>query len=265
MSIAPRLRSVHRRRVPRPGPAGFKTMSPATKEVLAKVTEAGPRDVDRAVGAARTAYEEPGAPRPAGTGQVPVPIARIIRNEPGNSPCSRHWTTASRSGNRATWTSRWSPRTSSTTRAGRTSWSTPATARRRALGVAGQVIPWNFPLLMAAWKLAPALAAGNTCVLKPAETTPLTALLLAEVLRPGGKARNGEHPDRRRRHRVGPGNAPGGGQDRVPDLNHAGRQGDPRAVAGTGKRLTLELGRKAQSPRNAEEAARLEQEHDASR
>src|SRR5581483_2335172 len=50
------------------------------------------------------------------------------------------------------------------------------------LGVAGQVIPWNFPLLMAAWKLAPALAAGNTCVLKPAETTPLTALLLAKII-----------------------------------------------------------------------------------
>src|SRR5207249_849756 len=51
------------------------------------------------------------------------------------------------------------------------------------LGVAGQVIPWNFPLLMAAWKLAPALATGNTCVLKPAETTPLTALKLAEIIR----------------------------------------------------------------------------------
>ncbi|MBU6496445.1 MAG: aldehyde dehydrogenase family protein [Acidobacteria bacterium] len=53
----------------------------------------------------------------------------------------------------------------------------------RPLGVAGQVIPWNFPLLMAAWKLAPALAAGNTCVLKPAETTPLSALVLADILR----------------------------------------------------------------------------------
>src|SRR5207249_4581902 len=56
------------------------------------------------------------------------------------------------------------------------------TATPRPVGVAGQVIPWNFPLLMAAWKLAPALAAGNTSVLKPAETTPLTALLLAEVI-----------------------------------------------------------------------------------
>src|SRR5207245_2253780 len=53
--------------------------------------------------------------------------------------------------------------------------------RPRPLGVAGQVIPWNFPLLMLAWKIAPALAAGNTVVLKPAETTPLTALLFAEI------------------------------------------------------------------------------------
>jgi aldehyde dehydrogenase (NAD+) len=52
----------------------------------------------------------------------------------------------------------------------------------RSLGVAGQIIPWNFPLLMAAWKLAPALAAGNTCVRKPAETTSITALHLAEIL-----------------------------------------------------------------------------------
>ncbi len=56
----------------------------------------------------------------------------------------------------------------------------------RPVGVAGQIIPWNFPLLMAAWKLAPALAAGNTCVLKPAETTPLTALILAEILQQAG-------------------------------------------------------------------------------
>jgi acyl-CoA reductase-like NAD-dependent aldehyde dehydrogenase len=52
---------------------------------------------------------------------------------------------------------------------------------RQPIGVCAQIIPWNFPLLMAAWKLAPALACGNTCVLKPAETTPLTALRLAEI------------------------------------------------------------------------------------
>lgn len=55
-----------------------------------------------------------------------------------------------------------------------------------ALGVAGQIIPWNFPLLMAAWKIAPALAAGNTVVLKPAETTSLTALKLAEIIKASG-------------------------------------------------------------------------------
>src|ERR1019366_9425816 len=59
-------------------------------------------------------------------------------------------------------------------------------ANPQPVGVAGQIIPWNFPLLMAAWKLAPALAAGNTCVLKPAETTPLSALILAEILQQAG-------------------------------------------------------------------------------
>src|SRR5215472_14960339 len=82
------------------------------------------------------------------------PSARV------SSRCSRLWTTASRSASRGMWISRWSP---------------------RPLGVVGQVIPWNFPLLMLAWKIAPALACGNTVVLKPAETTPLTALLFAEI------------------------------------------------------------------------------------
>ena len=67
--------------------------------------------------------------------------------------------------------------------------------RPRPLGVAGQIIPWNFPLLMLAWKIAPALAAGNTVVLKPAETTPLTALLFCDVVR------QAELPAGRRQHR----------------------------------------------------------------
>ena len=99
----------------------------------------------------------------------------------------------------------WSPRTSSTTPAGPTS-STYAGlgTNPQPLGVAGQVIPWNFPLLMLAWKIAPALATGNTVVLKPAETTPLTALLFAEIcqqadLPPGRR----QHRHRRRRDRPG--------------------------------------------------------------
>jgi aldehyde dehydrogenase (NAD+) len=115
----------------------------------------------------------------------------------------------------------------------------------RPLGVAGQIIPWNFPLLMAAWKIAPALACGNTVVLKPAETTPLTALLLCEVfqqadLPPGvvnivtGDGQTGaylvQHPD----------------VDKIAftGSTEVGKQ-IQKAVAGTRKRLTLELGGKA--------------------
>jgi len=115
----------------------------------------------------------------------------------------------------------------------------------RPLGVAGQVIPWNFPLLMLAWKIAPALACGNTVVLKPAETTPLTALLFAEIcaqadLPPGvvnivtGAGETGaalvNHPD----------------VDKVAftGSTEVGRQ-IARSVAGTGKKVTLELGGKA--------------------
>ncbi len=115
----------------------------------------------------------------------------------------------------------------------------------RPLGVAGQVIPWNFPILMAAWKLAPALATGNTAILKPAETTPLTALLLAEVIQeaglpPGvvniltGAGRTGaavvEHP--------------GVAKVAFTGSTEVGKS-IRRALAGTGKRLTLELGGKA--------------------
>jgi aldehyde dehydrogenase (NAD+) len=115
----------------------------------------------------------------------------------------------------------------------------------RPLGVAGQVIPWNFPLLMAAWKLAPALATGNTCVLKPAETTPLTALLLAEVIAEAGL------PPGTVNIITGDGST-GAGLVGHPGINKVAFTGSTEvgkqiqaAVAGTGKRLTLELGGKA--------------------
>jgi aldehyde dehydrogenase (NAD+) len=115
----------------------------------------------------------------------------------------------------------------------------------RPLGVAGQVIPWNFPLLMAAWKLAPALAAGNTCVLKPAETTPLTALLLAEVIQEAGL------PPGTVNILTGDG-ATGQALVGHPGVNKIAFTGSTevgkeiqRAIAGTGKQLTLELGGKA--------------------
>ena len=125
------------------------------------------------------------------------------------------------------------------------------------VGVCGQIIPWNFPLMMAAWKLAPALACGNTCVLKPAETTPLTALRLAEICRevglpPGvvnivtGDGRTGaaivNHPDIDKIAFTG--------------STEVGKK-IAAAVAGTGKRLTLELGGK--SPNIIFEDASLDQ------
>jgi aldehyde dehydrogenase (NAD+) len=114
----------------------------------------------------------------------------------------------------------------------------------RPLGVAGQIIPWNFPLLMAAWKLAPALATGNTSVLKPAETTPLTALLLAEVLQEAGLPPGVVN--------VVTGAGPTGAALVDAPVDKIAFTGSTevgkairRATAGSGKRLTLELGGKA--------------------
>jgi aldehyde dehydrogenase (NAD+) len=112
------------------------------------------------------------------------------------------------------------------------------------VGVVGQIIPWNFPLLMLAWKIAPALAAGNTVVLKPAEFTPLTALLFAEICEAGlpkgvvnivtGDGETG------RGHRQ----AFGRRQDRLHRLDR-GRQDHPQGDGRQGKKLTLELGGKS--------------------
>jgi aldehyde dehydrogenase (NAD+) len=117
-------------------------------------------------------------------------------------------------------------------------------ANPRALGVAGQVIPWNFPLLMLAWKIAPALAAGNTVVLKPAETTPLTALLFAEILQqadlPPGVVN------------IVTGAGATGAALVSADVDKVAFTGSTavgraiaKQVAGTGKKVTLELGGKA--------------------
>ncbi|HMZ35774.1 MAG TPA: aldehyde dehydrogenase family protein, partial [Leptospiraceae bacterium] len=113
------------------------------------------------------------------------------------------------------------------------------------LGVAGQIIPWNFPLLMAAWKIAPALACGNTVVLKPAETTPLTALKLAEIIQDSGL------PDGVVNIITGAGKT-GAAIVNHPHVNKVAFTGSTdvgriiqKAVAGTAKRVTLELGGKA--------------------
>src|SRR6185369_15876963 len=111
-------------------------------------------------------------------------------------------------------------------------------------GVAGQIIPWNFPMLMAAWKLAPALATGNTLVLKPAETTPLTALLLAQVIQ------EAELPPGVVNVVTGAGETGsalvGAPVDKIAftGSTEVGKR-IQRSIAGSGKRLTLELGGKA--------------------
>ena len=111
------------------------------------------------------------------------------RSGAASSRSSNRWTRASRSRRAATSTSRSRRPTSGTTRAGPTSSTTRSRAARpRPLGVAAQIIPWNFPLLMLAWKIAPALAAGNTVVLKPASTTPAVRAAVRRGLPAGGPA-----------------------------------------------------------------------------
>ena len=162
----------------------FATINPATETVLARVALASASDVDVAVKAARRAYETTwsklsGAQR----AKYLYRIARLIQER------SRELAVAETLDNGKP--IRESRDVDVPLAAAHffyyAGWADKLEfagygAKPTALGVAGQIIPWNFPLLMAAWKLAPALAAGNTCVLKPAETTPLTALLLAEIL-----------------------------------------------------------------------------------
>jgi aldehyde dehydrogenase (NAD+) len=169
--------------VPGKGDGVFKTISPATEEVLAEVTEASAADVDRAVSAARRAYERtwsvmPGRER----AKYLFRIARIIQErarelavleslDNGKPIRESRDVDIPLAAAHFFYHAGWADKLE---HAG-------FGPDPRPLGVAGQVIPWNFPLLMLAWKIAPALACGNTVVLKPAETTPLTALLFAEI------------------------------------------------------------------------------------
>jgi aldehyde dehydrogenase (NAD+) len=169
--------------VPGKGDGVFKTISPATEEVLAEVTEASAADVDRAVSAARRAYEEtwsvmPGRER----AKYLFRIARIIQErarelavleslDNGKPIRESRDVDIPLAAAHFFYYAGWADKLE---HAG-------FGPDPRPVGVAGQVIPWNFPLLMLAWKIAPALACGNTVVLKPAETTPLTALLFAEI------------------------------------------------------------------------------------
>ena len=225
----------------------FKSVNPATEEVLTEVVAAGPQDVDRAVAAARRAYDDvwsqlPGRER----AKYLFRIARLVQERSrelavlesiDNGKPIRE----SRDVDLPLVAAHFFYYAGWADKLGYAGFGVDP----KPLGVAGQVIPWNFPLLMLAWKIAPALATGNTVVLKPAETTPLTALAFAEIcqqadLPPGvvniitGAGDTGralvEHA----------------GVDKVAftGSTEVGRA-IAKSVAGTRKKLTLELGGKA--------------------
>jgi aldehyde dehydrogenase (NAD+) len=225
----------------------FTTVNPATEEALANVAEAGSQDVGRAVSAARGAFEQTWGPMPGrDRAKYLYRIARAIQErarefavleslDNGKPIKESRDVDVPLAAAHFFYHAGWADKLE---HAG-------FGPRPRPLGVAGQVIPWNFPLLMAAWKLAPALAAGNTCVLKPAETTPLTALLLAEVIQQAGlppgtvNVLTGDGA-------VGQALVSHPGVDKIAftGSTEVGKE-IQRAIAGTGKRLTLELGGKA--------------------
>ena len=164
--------------------ATFETINPATDEPLAQVAAGTPADVDRAVAAARAAYEKYWRPlSPARRAAYIYRIARAISERSrelavletldNGKPIkeSRDFDVPQASAHFFYYAG-WADKLAYAGRGG---------GVPHARGVVGSIVPWNFPLLMAAWKIAPALAAGNTIVLKPAETTPLSALRLAEI------------------------------------------------------------------------------------
>jgi aldehyde dehydrogenase (NAD+) len=227
------------------GPS-FKTINPATEEVLSEIASATTADVDRAVKAARRAFTKWSALKGSERGKYLFRIARIIQERAreiavlesidNGKPIKESRdvdipTAAAHFFYYAGWADKLS-------HAG-------FGANPRPLGVAGQIIPWNFPFLMLAWKIAPALATGNTVVLKPAETTPLTALLFAEI------CQQADLPPGVVNIITGAGET-GAALVSHPDVNKVAFTGSTevgrsiaRSVAGSDKSVTLELGGKA--------------------
>ncbi|MEO6404492.1 MAG: aldehyde dehydrogenase family protein [Ferruginibacter sp.] len=224
----------------------FATINPATEEKLSEVAEANAADVDRAVKAARNAFGSWSKLPAKERGKYIYRIARMVQERArelavvetldGGKPIreSRDFDIPIVA-NHFFYYAGW---------ADKLEYAFP-NRNAQPLGVAGQIIPWNFPLLMAAWKIAPALATGNTVVLKPAETTSLTALLLAEIIQ------EADLPPGVVNIITGAG-ATGAAIVNHPDINKIAFTGSTdvgkiiqRAIAGTDKKATLELGGKA--------------------
>src|SRR5437879_13201409 len=228
------------------GQKRFPRINPASEEKLSEVVEADEVDVDRAVKAASKAFDSWSRIGPSRRARYLFRIARLIQERArelavvetmdGGKPIKESRDvdiplSAAHFFYYAGW-------------ADKLEWAFP-NRKTRPLGVAGQVIPWNFPLLMLARKIAPALAAGNTVVLKPAETTPLSAMVFAEI------CMQAELPPGVVNIVTGAGK-PGSLVVTHPDVQKVALTGSTevgksiqRAIAGSGKRLTLELGGKA--------------------
>ena len=225
----------------------FSSINPATEEKLSMIAEANDKDVNDAVSAARKAYNGVWSKMTAKErGKYIYRIARLIQEKSrelaviesldGGKPIRESRDvdvpiTAAHFFYYAGWTDK-------------LKYAFP-NRNPRSVGVAGQVIPWNFPLMMAAWKIAPALATGNTVVLKPAETTSLTAIKLAEIIQeadlPAGVV-----------NIITGAGATGAGIVNHPDIDKIAFTGSTgvgkiimKAIAGTNKKSTMELGGKA--------------------
>ncbi len=224
----------------------LKTINPATEEVLSAIPVADEADVDRAVGAARKAFGTWSSLAPSDRAKFVFRIARVIQERAremailesmnGGKPIKESRDVdiplaAAHFFYYAGW-------------ADKLEYAFPG-RKAEPLGVAAQIIPWNFPMLMLAWKIAPAIATGNTVVLKPAETTPLTALMFAEI------CEQAELPPGVVNIITGAGPT-GAAMVNHPDVNKVAFTGSTevgkmiqRQLAGTDKKLTLELGGKA--------------------
>lgn len=225
----------------------FATINPANEEKLADIAEANAKDVDKAVRAAREAYDKYWRKMaPADRAKYIFRISRMLQEKArefaiiesldgGKTIRESRTVDVPLAANHFFYYAGW---------ADKLEYAFP-NRNPQPIGVAGQIIPWNFPLLMAAWKIAPALATGNTVVLKPAETTPLTALKLAELIQ------EADLPPGVVNIVTGYG-ATGAAIVNHPDVDKIAFTGSTevgkiiqRAIAGTGKRSTLELGGKA--------------------
>jgi len=223
----------------------FETINPSNDEVIASIAEASEKDIDKAVSAARNAFSSWSKLTGKQRGKYIYRIARkiqergrefaVIESLDGGKPIRE-----SRdidiplAANHFFYYAGW---------ADKLEYAFP-NQKPKPLGVAGQIIPWNFPLLMAAWKIAPALATGNTVILKPAETTPLTALKLAEIIK------DCDLPKGVVNIVTGAGKT-GAAIVNHPDIDKIAFTGSTavgkyiqKAVAGTDKKITLELGGK---------------------